>query len=44
MRPLSRRYRRIRKMLINFDLTSAIFGMLAGCIAVIIIEWIMIRK
>lgn len=31
-------------MMINFDLTSAIFGMMAGCIAVIIIEWIMIRK
>lgn len=31
-------------MLINFDLTSAIFGMLMGCIAVIVIEWIMIMR
>lgn len=31
-------------MLINFDLTSAIFGMLAGCIAIIVIEWIIMRK
>lgn len=27
-------------MLINFDLTSAIFGMLLGCIAIVVIEWI----
>ena len=31
-------------MVFNFDITSAIFGMMLGCIAVIVIEWIMIRK
>lgn len=32
-------------MFINFDITSAIFGIMMGCIIVILIEWIfMIRK